>query len=347
MGSKVVQDVNSDVLAVEEHQPEAAIERRYRKMLVTAVIPCYNEELTISDMVKELLRFEFPVTVIVVNNNSTDKTAENAKKAGARVVSEKIAGKGAAVRKGLVSIPPETTHVFLVDGDGTYSLSQIRSGLDLMEKDSIDMIVGKRIAVDEHLLPKSSFPRFHVFGNLFLTKVFRILFRSKITDSLSGWRLMSRPFVDSFNGTSHGFQVESELNSHAHALDVSVLEIDIEYSARPIGSFSKLNTFKDGFRILRRNIQIFKNDSPLLAFLVLGLPWLAASTYFLIRVLVGWGSFQEVRLPSVLFLIASFLVFLNLWATGIVLERIAQLRKTQLRSEYKRSLMQIKSRAEI
>lgn len=305
-------------------------------MLVTAIIPCLNEEHTIGKVVTQLLNLQLPIVVLVVDNNSSDSTSRIATAAGATVVKELVPGKGAAVRRGFLNLPQKTTHVFLVDGDGTYSISQIRLAIELMDKNSLDMIIGKRIAIKQEGGLNPVFPKYHALGNHFLTLVFRVLFRTKITDSLSGWRLMSRAFVESFNGTSNGFQVESELNSHSYAINISTCEVEISYHPRHIGSLSKLNTFQDGCRIFLRNLQMFKNERPFMAFVLLALPWLGISTYFMLRVLYGWNRYQEVRLPSLLFLITSFLIFIQLWAAGIILERSALHRKTLLRIEYKR-----------
>jgi glycosyltransferase involved in cell wall biosynthesis len=306
-------------------------------MLVTALIPCLNEEFTIEKIVNELLSLNLPIDVLVIDNNSTDKTAETALLAGARVVKESIPGKGAAVRRGFLNLHPKATHVFMVDGDSTYSLSQIESAIKLINLQSYDMIIGRRLSTTSIAEKSSSFPKFHSIGNYFLSLVFKLLFRSKISDTLSGWRLMTRPFVDSFPSVSRGFQIESELNTHAHALDIAVREIDVDYFPRPEGSFSKLNTFKDGTKILRRNLQLFKSHKPLISFIVLAFPWFGISSFLTVRVLEGWLKFQEIRLPSILLLITSFLVFLNLWTTGIVLERITLQKNSSLRFEYKHS----------
>jgi glycosyltransferase involved in cell wall biosynthesis len=220
------------------------------KETVTFLIPCLNEELTISEVIMEI-RGQVPkAEIVVIDNSCTDSTQMLAKSAGARVIVEEKRGKGFATLAGLREIQSEI--VVILDGDLTYDLSGVNTLIQAVS-DGIDMVVGNRVAT--HL---SAYRPAHTWGN----KVFS-LFQHRVLgvavfDVFSGYRAMSRPFYKSIIFEAQGFEIETEFNLHAAIINAQVLNIDSKYRPRPELSVSKLNTYRDGFRILKRTIKLVR-----------------------------------------------------------------------------------------
>jgi glycosyltransferase involved in cell wall biosynthesis len=288
--------------------------------MITVIIPCLNEEKSIATTLREIKKSSNLIgEIIVVDNGSTDKTVTVAKNAGATIVHEPIRGKGFAFRKGLSLVNAESKLIFLVDGDATYSVERIDEAADLVLNSGFDMVVGQR--VDER--SDSNPYRFgHRFGNRFLSALQKIIFRSQIQDSLSGWRMFSRGFALSFQGGASRFELEAELNAHAFHLKTSVANIEVLYRDRKFGSVSKLRTYGDGWRILRRNLGLWRSERPLIAYSIISIPWLITGVVLLTRAL---GSYVDTglvpRFPSLIVSVGSFLIASNLWLAGVILER--------------------------
>jgi hypothetical protein len=177
--------------------------------------------------------------------------------------------------------------------------------------------------------------RGHRFGNWFLSWTFQTLFRLQISDTLSGYRVMSRRFVKTFPSASIGFEVETDINVHASVLGSPLAEHPSPYLQRGFGSVSKLNTLRDGWRILRRNLRLFRDARPALAFFLLGLPWLIGSAGLMAYVFDYYFSTGLVlNFPSLIAGVGCFLVFLNLWISGLVLARISRNRDEAVRLAY-------------
>ena len=307
----------------------------YESLLV--VLPTLNEALSLSATVSSIREVAPQCDIIVIDNGSSDDTVKIALELGLRVAHEPNTGKGYAIRNGLSFIKEKHRAVFMVDADDTYSLEAIHEAFDLVCNHGYDMIVGNRIVSSNHEGRTTEFKRGHKIGNLSFTLLGNLIHSVGIRDSLSGWRMMSRGFAKSFPGGATGFEIEAELNGHADLLQCAVSNIDVYYRGRHTGSISKLRTYKDGIKILRRNIQIFKNDQPFKAFSILWMPILVLSIYLVQRAVSGFlrTGFVE-QLPSLVAGVSGLSIAGLLWVTGMNLERSKQIRSLLARYEYNR-----------
>lgn len=310
---------------------------KYRSLLV--LLPTLDESLSISATVNSIRAAASDCDIVVIDNGSTDDTVKIAESLGVRVIHEPNRGKGYAIRKGLSQLEEKHKAVFMVDADDTYSCESIGHAFDLVTLEGYDMVVGNRVVslMREERTPE--FKRGHKFGNLTFTILGNLIHSVGIKDSLSGWRMMSTGFAKSFAGGASGFEIEAELNGHADLLKCAIANIEVSYRGRPTGSSSKLNTYKDGFKILRRNIQIFKNDQPFKAFSILWFPVLLISIYFTQRAVKGYlltGLVEQ--LPSFIAGVSGLSIAGLLWVTGMNLERSKQIRSILARYEYNRHI---------
>ena len=224
---------------------------------IAILIPCYNESKTIGKVISEF-RNELPDAVIYVyDNNSTDGTAEIAKKAGAVVRYEHQQGKGNVIRRMFREV---NAHCYLmVDGDDTYPAGSAKDLVrPVIERDA-DMVVGDRLSstyFDENKRP------FHNFGNSFVRKTINKIFRCDIKDIMTGYRAFSYQFVKTFPVRSKGFEIETEMTIHAVEYNMQVENVVVQYQDRPEGSESKLNTYSDGFRVIKMIEKLYRNYHP-------------------------------------------------------------------------------------
>ncbi len=299
-----------------------------RRPRIAVLIPCYNEEVAIGDTVRGFAAALPEATIYVYDNNSKDKTIERARQAGAVVRSENLQGKGNVVRRMFADIDADI--YLMTDGDTTYDPTAARTMIDMLVDQNLDMVVGKRIHK-----AKEAYRPGHVLGNRMLTGFLARLFGQRFTDILSGYRAFSRRYAKSFPALSAGFEIETELTVHALTLNLPVAEIETDYFERPAGSESKLNTYRDGVRILRVMLTLFKNERPLaffswmtllLALLAVGLSIPVFVTYFETGLV---PRFPTAILSSTMMLLA----FLSL-AVGLVLDTVTRGRREVKRLMY-------------
>jgi glycosyltransferase involved in cell wall biosynthesis len=231
---------------------------------IAVLVPCFNEEAAVATVVAGFHKALPSAEIFVYDNNSTDRTIAVARAAGAQVRSERRQGKGHVVRRMFADIDADI--YVLVDGDATYDAASAPRMIDALLSERLDMVVGLRVDQAE-----AAYRRGHRTGNRMLTSFLSSVFGQAFKDILSGYRVFSRRFVKSFPVLSDGFEIETELSVHALELALPVAEIETPYYARPEGSFSKLNTWRDGFRILGTILKLYRSEKPLRFFTVIGI----------------------------------------------------------------------------
>ena len=295
---------------------------------VAVLIPCYNEEIAIATVVDDF-RAALPAAEIwVYDNNSTDQTVAVARAAGAEVGHENRQGKGHVVRRMFADIDADI--YVLVDGDDTYHAGSVGKLISALVNNQLDMVNGARVTD----IAKAYRPG-HRFGNWMLTGLMASVFGREISDMLSGYRVFSRRFVKSFPALSDGFEIETELTVHALELRMPVAEITTPYKDRPEGSVSKLNTIRDGIRILRTLISLVKEERPLSFFMT------AAATFALISLILAtplFWTFLETgtvpRLPTAV-LSTGLMVLASLSVVcGLLLDTVSRSRRETKRMFY-------------
>jgi glycosyltransferase involved in cell wall biosynthesis len=285
---------------------------------ICIVIPAYNEEKAIRDTIKDY-RDHFPKAfIVVVDNNSSDRTAEFAKaeidNSKGLVIFEPLQGKGNAVKTGISRVDADI--YIMTDGDGTYPAGDAKRLVEFMLENRCDMVVGDRLSGGSYM--KQNKRAGHNFGNKFLSKYISSLSGQPYNDVLSGLRIMSRPFISALDVRSSGFQLETELNIIAAYLRASVIELPIEYLSRPVGSYSKLNTYRDGIRILQFAILNWIAFYPLRAFGMLALMAFTVSSILGAWVFYVFFKTGEMPYPSTAVLAAALgLVGLQSIFTGL------------------------------
>src|SRR5437879_6678139 len=230
---------------------------------IAVLLPCFNEEAAVATVVADFRKALPAAEIFVYDNNSGDRTVEVARAAGAVVRGERRQGKGHVVRRMLADIDADV--YVLVDGDATYDAASAPRMIEALLSERLDMVVGLRIDRAE-----AAYRRGHRTGNRMLTGFLSSVFGQAFKDILSGYRVFSRRFVKSFPVLSDGFEIETELTVHALELAMPVAELETPYYARPEGSFSKLNTWGDGFRILGTILKLYRSEKPLRFFSVIG-----------------------------------------------------------------------------
>ncbi|MFM8499534.1 MAG: glycosyltransferase family 2 protein [Chakrabartia sp.] len=230
---------------------------------VAILLPCYNEAAAIGQTIADFRAALPGATIYVYDNNSSDGTAEIARAAGAVVRTERMQGKGHVVRRMFADVDADI--YVMADGDATYEAAAAPGLIALLRDEQLDMVVGARKSEVE-----AAYRRGHRLGNKLLTGMLAWLFGRTFTDILSGYRVFSRRFVKSFPVLSEGFEIETEISVHALELRMPVAERVTAYAARPEGSESKLNTYRDGWRILMMILTLFRIEKPLAFFGLIG-----------------------------------------------------------------------------
>ncbi|WMT77166.1 glycosyltransferase family 2 protein [Bradyrhizobium sp. Ash2021] len=288
---------------------------------VAVLVPCFNEEAAVATVVADFSKALPAAEIFVYDNNSTDRTIEVARAAGADVRSERRQGKGHVVRRMFADIDADI--YVLVDGDATYDAPSAPRMIDTLVGDHLDMVVGFR--VDQSV---AAYRPGHRTGNWMLTSFLSAVFGQAFKDILSGYRVFSRRFVKSFPVLSDGFEIETELSVHALELALPVSEIETPYYARPEGSVSKLNTWRDGFRILGTILKLYRSERPLRFFTAIGIILALLSIGLAIPVIITYLEVGLVpRLPTAVLSMGLMIVAILSISSGLVLDTVTRGRR--------------------
>ena len=288
---------------------------------IAVLLPCFNEEATIATVIADFRAALPAASIIVYDNNSSDRTADVARAAGAEVRTERRQGKGHVVRRMFADI--EADIYVLADGDATYHAASAPRMIALLRTEYLDMVVGVRIEQD-----KAAYRIGHRLGNQVLTGFLATMFGNSFKDILSGYRVFSRRFVKSFPMLSDGFEIETELSVHALELALPVADIDTPYFARPSGSFSKLNTYRDGLRILLTMLKLYRSEKPLRYFGALGISLAFIAIGLAIPVIVTYAEIGLVpRLPTAVLSMGLMIVAVLSLSSGLILDTVTRGRR--------------------
>ena len=287
---------------------------------IAVLIPCYNEEKTIEKVIKGFNKELPKAKIYVYDNNSTDKTAKIAKKNKVVVRSEPLQGKGNVVRRMFREIDADC--YLIVDGDNTYDPKASKKLIDLVPKEKVDMAIGDRLSSSYF---KENKRRFHNSGNRIVRFLINKLFKSHINDIMTGYRAFSYNFVKTFPVLSKGFEIETEMTIHALDKNLYVREIPIIYKDRESGSESKLNTYRDGFRVIKTILRLFKEYKPMVFFGFLSFIFFGISLGFGIGVFIEYFKTGLVpRFPTLIFSGFMLMISIILLAIGVILEVVVK-----------------------
>jgi glycosyltransferase involved in cell wall biosynthesis len=295
---------------------------------LAVLIPCYNEEAAIAQVVSDFRAALTGATIYVYDNNSRDRTIDCARAAGAEIRSERLQGKGNVVRRMFADVDAEV--YILVDGDGTYDAASAVRMVELLLLDRLDLINGRRMTEGE-----GAYRSGHRLGNAVLSWLVRASFGAGLSDMLSGYKVLSRRFAKTVPLLSSGFEIETELAVHALSLRLPIAEVPTLYRGRSGGSASKLRTYRDGFRILKTIVQLIKEERPLWFFSCVSALLAGIAIALAIPVLITFFQTGLVpRLPTAV-LSASIMVlsFLSL-TCGLILDTVTRGRREMKRLAY-------------
>ena len=287
---------------------------------IAVLIPCYNESKTIKKVVEDYKKALPEADIYVYDNNSSDHTDEIARKAGAIVRYEYRQGKGNVIRSMFKDI--EADCYLMIDGDDTYPAENAREMCDLVLDKIVDMVIGDRLSSTYFTENKRPF---HNFGNRLVRGLINFLFESNVRDIMTGYRAFSYEFVKTFPVLSKGFEIETEMTIHALDKNFLLEEVKVGYRDRPAGSVSKLNTYRDGFRVLKTIGRLFKEYKPTIFFSLLSLLFLIISVGFGIPVFAEYFKTGLVpRYPTLIFSGFMLMIALVLFACGVILEVVVK-----------------------
>lgn len=295
----------------------------------TAVlIPCYNEETTVARVVEDF-RLSLPeAQIFVYDNNSTDRTVEIAKNAGAVVRTEPLQGKGNVVRRMFADIEAEV--YVLVDGDATYDAAASPAMIKLLVDNQLDMVNGARVTDI-----KEAYRLGHRFGNRLLSSIVAMTFGNRLKDMLSGYRVFSRRYVKSFPSLAVGFEIETELTVHALHLRMPIAEVETAYKDRPAGSLCKLSTYRDGLRILWKIFVFIKEEKPMAFFSSIAIFFCFSSVALMFPIMVEFVETGLVpRLPTAVLSMSMMIIGFLGFACGLILDTVSRGRSEMKRMRY-------------
>lgn len=288
---------------------------------IAILIPCYNEEITVAKVITDFKK-ELPDALIYVyNNNSTDNTLQIAYENGAIVKNEYRQGKGNVVRNMFRDIDADV--YVLVDGDNTYPANMVHQLIKPILMETADMVVGDRISNGTY--KKQNKRLFHDFGNGMVRNTINRLFKTNLKDVMSGYRAFSRAFVKNIPILSKGFEVETEMTLHALDKRFIIKEIPIEYKDRPNKSKSKLNTFTDGYKVIKTIIKMLKDYKPLKFFLLI------AIIFFVLGLIIGIPVIYEyiltryiTKVPSAVLSTGLMIFSVIIAQCGVILDTVVK-----------------------
>ena len=310
MAKALAEFANSEFPQAEPAQPRIAV-----------LVPCFNEEAAVATVVADFQKALPSAAIYVYDNNSTDRTIAAARDAGAIVRREKRQGKGHVVRRMFADVDADI--YVLVDGDATYDAASIPKMIETLMSEHLDMVVGLR--VDQ---AQAAWRPGHRAGNWLLTSFLASAFGKAFKDILSGYRVFSRRFVKSFPVLSDGFEIETELSVHALELSLPTAEIETPYYARPEGSVSKLNTWRDGFRILGTIFKLYRSEQPLRFFSAIAIFLALVAVGLAVPVFVTYLEQGIVpRLPTAVLSMGLVILAMLSLSSGLVLDTVTRGRR--------------------
>lgn len=305
-------------------------------MKVAVLLPCYNEEITIGKVIDDFKRELPDADIYVYDNNSKDKTFEIAMEHGAVVRKEFRQGKGNVVRSMFRDI--EADYYVMADGDDTYPAEFVHKLIEPLKNGEADMTIGDRLSNGTYYNENKR--AFHDLGNNLVRWLINQIFHSSLRDIMTGYRGFNREFVKAMPVLSEKFEIETEMSIHALDKRFLIQEVAIDYRDRPSGSQSKLNTFTDGFKVLKTIFMLFKDYKPLIFFNIFSLIFLTAGLAAGIPVLVEFAKTSYItKVPSAILAVGFVMVSMLTLVSGIILDTIVK----QQRANYELYLNQLRS----
>lgn len=303
----------------------------YRGQRIALIVPCYNEEAAIAKVIEDYRREMHELDIFVFDNNSSDQTRSIAVRAGAKVISVPLKGKGNVVRRMFADV--EADVYVMVDGDATYDASAVRLLVNKLLDEHLDMVVGCRKT--EMAVSGAAYRKGHQWGNRMLTQSVVSIFGGNFTDMLSGYRAFSRRYAKSFPALSRGFETETELTVHALELRMPFGEVVTTYGARPEGSACKLSTYRDGWRILKMIGRLYISERPFAFFGICAMALALLAVFISVPVITEYMREGVVpRLPTAVLSASIMVCALLSLVCGLILDNVTRGRHEMKRLAY-------------
>lgn len=288
---------------------------------IAVLIPCYNEGLTINKVVEDFRTVLPQASIYVYDNNSTDNTIIEAKRAKAIVRTETRQGKGAVVLTMFREVDADC--YILVDGDDTYPAKASLDLLECMKQTNADMVIGDRISnktyVEENKRP------FHNLGNKLVCRLINNFFHSNLNDILSGYRLFSKRFIKNYTSLITGFELETDLTIYSLNYSFRIEQVSIVYRDRPMGSISKLSTFRDGYKVIKLFLDLYRLYKPISFFSLMAFFTLLSGLILGIFPIVEYLDYQYVyKVPTLIAAITMIILSVLLFTCGLILDNISK-----------------------
>ncbi len=295
---------------------------------IAVLLPCYNEEAAIGRVVAGFSEALPGARIYVYDNNSRDRTVDQAQQAGAVVRTERMQGKGHVVRRMFADVDADV--YVMADGDLTYDPKAAPAMVEQLVRERLDMVVGTRIHD-----AKDAYRGGHVLGNRLFTGLLARLFGRSFSDIFSGYRVFSRRFVKSFPVLSEGFEIETEMSVHALELRMPIGEVETVYGARPEGSESKLSTFRDGWRILKTIVTLYRVERPVLFYGMIGALLVVAALLLSVPLVTTYLDTGLVpRFPTAILVTGMIIVAVLCFFAGLILDTVTRGRREMRRLAY-------------